>query len=228
MYPALQILLLALGPVLAFGSGSAAAEEDKIHACPDEKGNIVFQTEPCRKRPDKKDAPSVPAPQRPSVAPPTKPSAPAARERKPRAPSEVRRATSRWMVVPRTQSPPRAPRRITGKQTFPTSLAGAAPPPSPSFVSPEHTWRTFLAAIESDDRTAAVACFTPAALDRLGADAETFPVRAMREMMGTFTRIENGGDLGFLWSIYGVRESQRPKWIFFEQTAAGEWKIAGI
>jgi hypothetical protein len=98
----------------------------------------------------------------------------------------------------------------------------------PSFTSPELTWRTFVAAVEGDDHAGAGACLTPAALEQLGPDADSIPLADLRSMLGRFTRIENGGDLGSFWSIYGVRANQRPKWIFFEQTDTGEWKIAGI
>jgi len=47
-------------------------------------------------------------------------------------------------------------------------------------------------------------------------------------MLNTFTRIDDGGDIGPFWTIQGVREKQRPKWILFEETPTGEWKIAGI
>lgn len=112
--------------------------------------------------------------------------------------------------------------------SFPTRLDPAGSIKSPSFVSPEQTWRSFLAAIEAGDRGAAAACLTPTALENLGSDLETFPVDEMRRMVGTFTRIESDGDLGPFWSIHGVREGERPKWLFFEETVGGEWKIAGI
>ena len=54
------------------------------------------------------------------------------------------------------------------------------------------------------------------------------PLDNLRRMLNTFTRIDDVGDLGPYWSIQGVRDEQRPKWILFEETPAGEWKIAGI
>ena len=140
----------------------------------------------------------------------------------------ARRTQSTWIRVPPAQAAPPLPRRRLGKQTFPTKLGGAAQPAKASFVSPERTWRTFLAAIESGNRTGAVACLTPEALETLDTDVESFPLEELRTMVGTFTRIEDEGDLGPFWSIYGVRVKQRPKWIFFEQTESGDWKIAGI
>jgi hypothetical protein len=118
--------------------------------------------------------------------------------------------------------------RTIGKQTFPTRLGGGSRTVTPSFISPEQTWRTFLAAIETGDRAAAADCLTPAALEKLGRDAESFPLEELRSMVDTITHIEDEGNLGPFWSISAARESRRPKWIFFERTADGEWKIAGI
>jgi hypothetical protein len=215
-----RILLLALGSVLAFGPGLGATEEDEIHACPDGNGNVVFQTEPCRKIPEKEVPPSPPAPA------PTKTPAPA--PTKPPALPSVRRMRTSWQKVRPAQGALPAPRSKIGEQTFPTSLVDSDQPAGPSFVSPEQTWRTFLAAIEIGDRTGAVACLTPQALEKLGPDAESLPLEELRKMVSGFTRIENEGDLGPYWSIHGVGASQRPKWILFEETDAGEWKIAGI
>jgi len=252
MHQAPRILLLALGSVLASGFGPAAAAEDEIHVCPDGNGNTVFQSYPCpeattenvttkapaSRRPSAPVAkrPAVPVQARPHAAAPSRSSVPAATSPatpsparpKPTAPSTARRTESTWIRVPPARAAPAVSGRKLGKQTFPTTLGGADQPGKASFVSPERTWRTFLAAIENGDRTGAVACLTPGALETLDTDAESFPLEELRTMVGTFTRIENEGDLGPYWSIYGVRAKQRPKWIFFEQTETGDWKIAGI
>jgi hypothetical protein len=193
------------------GSGHAASEEEEIHACLDENGNIVYQNDSCPEIPEKKAAPSAPVPKRAT----------------PTAPSTVRPTQSSWQKVPPRRRALPVPERRIAKQTFPTSLDGAAQA-DPSFASPGQTWRTFLAAIESGDRSAAVACLTPAALERLGPDAESFPLGELRETVRAFIRIEDEGDTGPFWSIYGVRATQRPKWIFFERTDDGKWKIASI
>ena len=36
------------------------------------------------------------------------------------------------------------------------------------------------------------------------------------------------GDLGPFWSIRALRAGMRPKWIFFERTGSGEWKIGAF
>ena len=231
-----RILSFALISVVVAGSGLAASKKDEVYSCRDVDGNIILQTDPCPKPIDTETRPGPPAPVRPSIPAPQQP---AARPSVPpvsrapvrfgtTAPPPPRRSTSGWTVIPRSRSTPPAPRRALGKQSFPTSLAGVPRPTSPSFASPELTWRTFVAAIEGGDRTAAGACLTPAALEKLGPDVESIPLEDLRTMLSLFTRNENGGDHDPFWSIYGVRANQRPKWIFFEQTASGEWKIAGI
>jgi len=215
MRPTTRILLIALGTGVASCAGVAASEDDRVHLCEDEKGNVVLQQGPC----------AAPAPD--AAVPKPAPIAVASRpESKP--PPVVLQLKTRWIVVPPApQKRSGLPRRI-GKQTFPTSLHGQAPPAEPSFATPERTWQAFLAAIERGDRTGDVACFTPAAIKRLGVDAGSFPLEDYREMLSGFTSIENSGDAGPFWSIHGIGVSQRPKWIFFEETDAGEWKISGI
>jgi len=217
------------------GTGAAAPDDDEIYTCHDENGNITFQDEPCPQPPKTKAGPSATAPGevKSPAQPPPRP-APSVPAQKPAMPESKPRtvtlstATTSWTVVPPAENPhPVRPRRF-GKQSFPTRLDPATPIKGPSFVSPEQTWRSFLAAIEAGDRGAAAACLTPSALENLGSDLETFPVDEMRRMVGTFTRIESDGDLGLFWSIHGVREGERPKWLFFEEIAAGQWKIAGI
>lgn len=198
--------ILALISALVAGPGLMATEEDEVHFCEDADGNIVLQTDPC-------PAPSAVRSPAPIVS---------------KALPKVRRSTSGWTLIPRTPATVPTPRPTLRGQSFPTSLAGAPRPTRVSFTSPELTWRAFVAAVEGDDHAGAGACLTPAALEQLGPDPASIPLEDLRSMLGMFTRIENGGDLGSFWSIRGVRANQRPKWIFFEQTATGEWKIAGI
>lgn len=95
-------------------------------------------------------------------------------------------------------------------------------------ASPEKTWRTFVAAIESGDGAAAAACLTSSALAGLGADVEPLRLDELRATVGAFTRIQVDGEIGPFWSIHARRPHRPPKWIFFERTARGEWKIAAI
>ena len=123
---------------------------------------------------------------------------------------------------------PTGPKPTFARQVFPIHLDSVSRTKAPNFDSPAQTWRTFLAGIEGGDRDAVVDCLTRSALDRLALDAEPIPVAKLQEMVGSFLRIEDEGHLGPFWSIYGVRANRRPKWIFFEKTDRGEWKISGI
>ena len=221
-----HILLLAVAlSVVHSAPAVAVADDNEIYTCRDADGNITFQDDPCPKLPEKVAEPVAPAPPPPEpviVKPKTVKPKPKRRT------VTLSTATTSWTIVPPDDNPPPVRTRRLGKQTFPARLDPAGPIKSPSFVSPEQTWRTFLAAIETGDRAAAVSCLTPTALENLESDLETFPLDEMRRMVATFTRIENDGDLGPFWSIHGVRDRDQPKWIFFEEVAVGEWKISGI
>jgi len=220
------MLVLASALVLG-GFAAAVADDSEIYTCRDEDGDITFQDDPCPELPQKVAEPVAPAPPKPEpVVRKPKPMAPKPKP-KPRTVT-LSTATTSWTIVPPDDNPPPVRARRLGKQTFPTRLDPAGPIKSPSFASPQQTWLTFLAAIETGDRAAAVSCLTPAALEQLGSDLETFPVEEIRRMVHAFTNIENDGDLGPYWSIHGIRERRHPKWIFFEETTIGEWKISGI
>lgn len=219
MKPALPILLLALGLAVVAGPGAAAQsqEDDDIYVCRDRNGEIIaIQVDPCPELPEPKPAP-VAAP-KPKPAPVVSP----AETRPPNSKlSHAKTRPLRWKRV--TPGPARRsiPANL-GRQTFPTRLPAAGTAPAPGYTSPERTWRTLLAATRNNDPAAAAACFTPTALAQIG------PLDGLQKMLAGFTRIESEGPVGPFWSIYGVRPGQRPKWILFEQTKPGEWKIAGM
>jgi len=227
-------VLVLVGPCAA-GAGDSGADDDEIFTCRDENGDVTFQDDPCPEPEKTKADPGAaapagiksPAPAPPKRAPSVPKPKPAIPESEPRAVT-VSTATTSWTVVPPAENSHPVRTRRLGAQSFPTRLDPAGPVKGPSFASPEQTWRSFLAAIEAGDRGAAAACLTPTALENLGSDLESFPVDEMRRMVGTFTRIENDGDLGLFWSIHGVREGERPKWLFFEEITGGQWKISGI
>ncbi|HXV75187.1 MAG TPA: hypothetical protein VD788_02635, partial [Candidatus Polarisedimenticolaceae bacterium] len=108
------------------------------------------------------------------------------------------------------------------------SAVAPTTPAAPRFTDPARTWESLLAALGRGDRVAAEACFVPSALGALDDVPDASPIGALRALVSSFSRIENVGRVGPYWSIYGVRERRRPKWIFFEETADGEWKIAGL
>jgi hypothetical protein len=224
-------LIAPLILALAAGPGSVASEKDEVYYCEDADGNVILQMDPCPA--PVVEEPDVPVP--PAVAPP----AVAPRVVKPRpvvvpaplptpSPPPARRSTSGWTLVPRAWRPALESRSAVASQEFPVRLDAEASVQAPSFSSPEATWRTFVAAITREDANAARSCLTPAALERLGSDDGSIWPQDLRSMLDGLTRIENGGNVGPFWSIRGIREDRRPKWIFFEQTEAGEWKIAGI
>jgi hypothetical protein len=98
----------------------------------------------------------------------------------------------------------------------------------PRWATPESTLRTFIGAVNAGDRALAVSCLTSFALSDLGPEPDDLPLDDLRETVGSFTGYVAEGDLGPFWSIRALREGARPKWIFFERTGAGEWKIQGI
>jgi hypothetical protein len=212
-------LFIGLIWVVAIPSPIDASDEELIYSCDDGDGTIVIQTDPCPEPRAKVPAPPPPE-KKPAVAQPAR--------AKPKPVPTVRTATTRWTLVPPSESLAPRPVRRLGKQRFQVSLSGETASATPSFVTPARTWQTFLFAIEQGDRAAAVTCLTPSALDALLPGAGSFPLDELRTMVAGFSRIENVGDLGPYWSIYGVRRRQRPKWIFFEETKPGEWKISGI
>jgi len=220
-------LLLGLGTMLVLGSGLAMSDDYEIYTCRDENGVPSFQNDPCPELPRKTLAIKDPAAVKVSRPVETVPepvarkrtSAPLVRQPTPQA-TATQRPVASWTRVPPAEHRPPIGTRNLGRQTFPTRLERA--PATPSFVTPEQTWRAFLAAVEIGDRGRAAACLTPAARETLA------PLDELRRMLNTFTGIHDGGDVGPFWTIQGVRRKQRPKWILFEETPAGEWKIAGI
>ncbi len=192
------VLSIVSGTLLACGVLAAPPEEPQIYECPDGHGNVLYQDEPCREAPVDGAAGTGPAAA----------SEPGAR---PAPPAAERRAveTARRDRPPRTSPSP--PRTTSGP-----------------YGSPERTWQAFVAAIGSGDGAAAAACLTPRALAALGADAAPLPVAELRQALGAFTRIRVDGEVGPFWSVHALRANRPPKWIFFERTARGEWKIAAI
>jgi len=217
MNPFPRILQPALLLTALTGPGTLAQEndEDELYVCRDANGEITaLQVDPCPELPVTKPLPKIAPP--PAVK--KRPAAPKPVP-KPKAPP---RATTWQRVSPLPHRRPATRPGLSG-QRFPTTLGGERP--AAGFSTPERTWRSFLAATEAGDPVAAAACFTPAALERLGPE---LPLDHLRELVRSFTRIENEGSVGPYWSIYGVRAAARPKWILFEETRAGEWKIGGI
>ena len=75
------------------------------------------------------------------------------------------------------------------------------------------------------DRDLVLSCLTSEALADLGPDPPDVPLDRLQQTVGSFTGFVAEGDLGPFWSIRAQRGAQRPKWIFFQRTGSGEWKI---
>jgi hypothetical protein len=123
-----------------------------------------------------------------------------------------------------------APKHVAAPPARPTLKE---PPPLKGTVdarwaTPEKTLKTFVGAVAAGDRTLVLACLTSSALADLGPDVEALPLEKLRETVNSFTGYVTEGDLGPFWSIRAKRGGLRPKWIFFERTGTGEWKIAAI
>lgn len=121
-----------------------------------------------------------------------------------------------------TSPPVLKPRRVTP----PPGLPGG--PIDARWATPEKTLKTFVGAVTAGDRALVLSCLTSSALADLGLVENELPLAKLRETVGSFTGYVTEGDLGPLWSIRALRKGMRPKWIFFERMATGEWKIAGI
>ena len=219
------VVCCAIGlPALGALAAEEAAPAPKIYTCKDADGNTVYQDDPCSvvKPAPKPVAPAPPKTQAPAKSKSTTSTKPAAKPpvaAKP-APAAVR--------------PPVAPKSSSGSKGRGVVLPSLKLPPPPGgtidsrWATPEATLRTFVAAVSSGDRTLAVSCLTSYALGDLGPSPEQFPLEALQETVSSFTGYAAEGDLGPFWAIRALRDGQRPKWIFFERTGSGEWKIGGI
>ena len=141
-------------------------------------------------------------------------------------------------VAPKHQVAPKplpAPkhRRPAPQATAPPARPRTQEPPprgpvDARWATPEKTLKTFVDAVTAGDRALVLACLTSSALADLGPKVEAIPLEKLREMVSSFTRYVAEGDLGPFWSIRAQRAGLRPKWIFFERTGTGDWKIAAI
>ena len=138
-------------------------------------------------------------------------------------------------AVPAAPKPPVAPKpRVTPKPATPPPKPRPPEPAPPGravdarWATPEKTLKTFVGAVMAGDRALVLSCLTASALADLGPALEALPLEKLRETVSSFTGYVAEGDLGPFWSIRALRAGMRPKWIFFERTGAGEWKIAAI
>jgi hypothetical protein len=193
-----RIVMGLAGCLLALGV-SAAEAPSALHACKDSKGDIVYQDDPCDAPVVRKVAVPVPRPARVTAPPPTRAFA--------------------W-------APPSVPAPVPASKSV-TQYFGA-PPLAGRWASPDRTLQTFVGAVRSGDRALAVQCLTSSAVAELGTGVESAPWETLRRTVDAFTGFVVEGDLGPYWSIRALRGKTRPKWIFFEKSADGTWKISAI
>ena len=181
----------------------AAAEEeeydpDEVFTCTQADGTVSLQQEPCEQ--------AKPAPKK-------------------AASSGAKSSTK----SKETQSAP-AKTRAKGV-TYILREGATAPaivPPPLKNVPWEPTWKAFVEAMHGGDGPGALRCLTSRALKEMGPRIESSAPEALKEMLGPFDRVVVEGDVGPYWSIRVLRAGARPRWVFFERTARGEWKIAAI
>lgn len=222
-----RIVLGSAGWVLTLGV-FAADPPPKIYACKDANGEIVYQDDECGP-PVVRKAPAVRAPAptpEPALAP--SPARVPARVPSPKpAPAPARTDAPRRVPVaapaPVWVLAPPAPR----SRTLDLRSSGT-PAPNARWASPESTLQTFIAAVRNGDRALIRSCLTSSALAEVGPNLESVPLETLRETVSSFTGYVAEGDLGPYWSIRALRQGTRPKWIFFERTGSGEWKIGAI
>ena len=197
----MRTLPLTLVVVLGVSTWLLAQEQDehKIYTCTDASGETVYLDEPCDARPVRPKPKAVDAP----------------------APAPAKPVKAAKMAGP--------PARVVSR-TFPapTPYKPIPIPPPLKNVPWEPTWKAFVDAMSQGDRDAAVRCLTSGALSDLGPKIKAATPEALREMVAPFDRVIVEGDVGPYWSIRVLRPGARPKWVFFERTPRGEWKIAAI
>jgi hypothetical protein len=220
-----RIAVLWAAPLVAFRL-AAAAEEPKIHECVDAKGEVVYQDGPCIE-----PAPA-PAPAKPKEV--VKPPGPAKTQRPAKAATaKTAPAPTEPASKPTSKPPATLSAKLVSFPPSPQRSRRLEPPPfglpvDARWETPARTLQTFIGAVSAGDRALAVSCLAGSALADLGPEPEELPLEALQLTVKSFTGYVPEGDLGPFWSIRALRAGLRPKWIFFERTMSGEWKIDGI
>jgi len=206
--------VLLAAQVVAIGLLAAGEnEESKIYECKNANGAIVYQDEPCidppPNRAKKPQDPKSPADVKRSQVP---------KKSKSKTTTSVPKPA--WVVVSRAPTP--------AHSTAPSAPAHRGGPVGGRWETPQKTLRTFLDAVRAGDRSVVWASLTSSARVEFGPDPAAIPMEKLSETVASFTGYVEEGDLGPFWSIRASRAGMRPKWIFFERTPTGEWRIAGI
>ena len=140
----------------------------------------------------------------------------------------------RTEAAPKSNTKGTAPAPALPKAKGVTYVLRESATPNPTVAPPlknvpwEPTWKAFVEAMNQGDGESALRCLTSRALREMGPRIQSSAPEALKEMLGPFDRVVVEGDVGPYWSIRVLRSGARPKWVFFERTARGEWKIAAI
>jgi hypothetical protein len=212
----LGVFVLAATPLFAFDDATPVpAAAGKIYECTDADGQVVYQDEPCLEAAPPRAVPKPAKASKSSTAsrPQKAPKPPKARLK---ADPKPEAGALPWVPVP---SRP-APRRF--------ELPSSGGPVDARWATPETSLQTFVAAVKAGDGALVLSCLTSEALAELGPDLSELPLERLQKTVGSFTGYVTEGDVGPFWSIRALRAGMRPKWIFFERTGNGEWKIGWI
>jgi len=225
----------SLGLVLVLGWTTPRVHAE-IYECKDPRGNVVYQDDPCTQESTRRVAPrrgGTTSARSPGDDTPvgTKPLTEAGCDPAPKGSGE-RSAEALARCQERRR---RAVSRVEGSAAYRATIADTNAPPAvetpprdPRLLSPERTWQTYLAAMRKGDRALALACLTSSALTKSGPDIESLPLEKLREIVEVYTGLEMKGDVGPFRAARASRTNGRLKWIFFERTGDGAWKIAAI
>jgi hypothetical protein len=149
-------------------------------------------------------------------------------------PCEAAKPAPKKNVPAPKPSAKKAPAPVLPKAKSVTYVLRESGAPSTSVAPPlknvpwEPTWKAFVEAMHGGDGAGALRCLTSRALKELGPRIESSTPEALKGMIEPYDRVVVEGDVGPYWSIRVLRAGARPKWVFFERTARGEWKIAAI
>lgn len=222
---------LLAAAAIALGSIDVVADNE-IYECVDANGNVTYQDDPCPAETVQARPAQDPEP---VSEPPPRVVKPAAKAHRmvPVTPPRPVPAVPAATPTPRAQPPAAA--GLVVLPALPPPQAPAAPPPrrshlpvDPRFASPERTWETFVNAMRSGDREAALTCLDATTREQFGAMVESSSVEALRALAAEYQRVEFEGEVGPFWSVRVLRANARPTWIFLHKTEDGAWKIAAI
>lgn len=224
MTSASRIVVLAVGVALARAT-SAADDPPEIHECRGATGEVVYQSDPCEDPVARPGRPRVPGGPAAATAAPIAPGTLGAGVSSARTPSFPAKDPSPG-GAPASRAPASVP--LGGADRRPGSIRVVAASADPRWSSPERTWQTFVAAMNDGDRPRVLECLTSSARSGFGEEIASLPPEKLRATVAVYTRLVIAGDAGPFRTARASRTTGGAKWVFFEQTPAGDWKIAAF